>query len=450
VGRLITTSGLALVAGLAFGVADHAVARDQTDRPGAGWFSSLLSGATSGGSREQAQDASWSGDPALPVFDTAGSEWRDSFDPSSDVVTFTFDTRQATLSPETVDNIQHAIDNYRDIALRGGWGRVPGDEILRVGISHQNVQALRERLIATGDLSAHAGISNTFDTYVEAAVRRFQTRHGLVPDGIVRGDTLRALNVPVEERLEQLRINLVRVSSMAGDLGDRYVMVNIPGAEIEAVENGVVASRHTGVVGKVDRPTPLLSSRIVEVNFNPYWHVPTSIIKRDIIPQMREEPDYLTRYNIRIYNQQGEELDPRSVDWYSDEAANYLLRQDPGDQNSLGSVRINFPNQHAVYLHDTPLQNLFGTNDRFHSSGCVRVQNVRQLVTWLLEPNGDWSRAKVDAVIRSGERVDAGLRKPAGLHFVYFTAWATADGVVNFRQDIYNRDGYGDSVAADL
>lgn len=389
-------------------------------------------------------------DPSLPDIGKYSAEWSDRFDPSSSTLSFTFDTRQPTLSAETVDNIQRAIDSYMAIAARGGWQRVPDGQVLRVGLSHKNVAALRERLIASGDLRASAGVSNTFDTYVEAAVRRFQARHGLLPDGMVRDQTLVELNVPVGVRISELQTNLVRVRAMSGDLGDRYVMVNIPAAEVEAVENGTVASRHTAVVGRKDRESPLLAKKIQYISFNPYWTVPKSIIQKDIIPKMREDPEYLTRYKIRILTYQGEEIDPTAVDWNSNEAVDYMLKQDPGDQNSLGSIRINFPNEHAVYLHDTPQQTLFGQNARFHSSGCVRVQNVRQLVDWLLEPNGDWSRAKIDAVVRSGEQIDVNLRKSTPIYFAYITAWATSDGVVHFRPDIYNRDGLATPLASDI
>jgi L,D-transpeptidase YcbB len=443
VAQIKLISSVAVAAAIAIGLGGSADARDGS-RAGGGWFGSLFSGSSQEGGTREVHPVS----RPTELVDLGGSEWGHGFDPSSEAFSATFDTRQPTLSPRTADSIRNAIDDYRAIAARGGWGRVPADHVLQLGLNHPSVVALRQRLIATGDLSQHAGMSSTFDTYVDAAVRRFQARHGVLPDGVVGRETLHELNVPVEARIEQLQINLARVESTARDLGDRYIMVNIPGAEIETVQNDEVVSRHTAVVGKVDRPTPLLSSRIIEVNFNPYWHVPTSIVRRDIIPQMREDPEYLTRYNIRMYDQNGNELDPRNVDWYSEEATNYLLRQDPGDLNSLGSVRINFPNPHSVFLHDTPLQNLFGINDRLQSSGCVRIQNVRQLVTWLLEPNGDWSRAKVDAVIRSGERLDMRLRQPVSLHMTYITAWATGDGVVNFRADVYGRDGLGDASAS--
>ncbi|MEJ8573703.1 L,D-transpeptidase family protein [Microbaculum marinum] len=410
------------------------------------WWSSLTS---SGAGQPGVQRvAGRSDDAALLNFSGTRAAWSDRFDPSSDTLSFTFDSRQPTLSAQTADNIQRAIDVYMGIAARGGWVQVPGGQVLRVGLSHANVAPLRERLIATGDLNASAGVSNTFDTYVEAAVRRFQARHGLVPDGMVQNETLAELNVPVQVRVEQLRTNLVRVRSMSGDLGDRYVMVNIPAAEVEAVESGAVASRHTAVVGREDRQSPLLSKKIQYVSFNPYWTVPKSIIQKDIIPKMREDPTYLERYNIRIFTWKGEEIDPATVDWNSDEAVEYMLKQDPGDLNSLGSIRINFPNEHAVYLHDTPQQTLFGQNARFHSSGCVRVQNVRQLVDWLLEPNSDWSRAKIDAVVRSGERLDVNLKKSTPIYFTYITAWATSDGIVHFRPDIYNRDGLATPLAS--
>ncbi len=384
-----------------------------------------------------------------PSFDTGAAEWNDRFDPTSSTVDPNVDSRQPTLSPRTADAIQLAIARYQDIAARGGWGTVPGDQALRIGVKSPNVAALRQRLIASGDLHPSAGVADTFDSYVDAAVKRFQSRHGLLPDGIVGGSTLEALNVPVERRIEQLQTNLVRVQAMGGDLGERYVMVNIPAAQVEAVENGTVVQRHTAVVGKPERASPILTDRIDYISFNPYWTVPKSIIRKDIIPQMQKEPDYLTRYHIRIYDGKGNEIDPKSVDWYSDEAVSYMLRQDPGDFNSLGSVRINFPNEYSVYLHDTPQTSLFGTNDRFHSSGCVRVQNVRQLVSWLLGPNNDgWDRTKVDAAVRSGENEDITLAHRTPIYFAYITAWATDDGVVQFRPDIYNRDGLSGSAVA--
>jgi murein L,D-transpeptidase YcbB/YkuD len=197
------------------------------------------------------------------------------------------------------------------------------------------------------------------------------------------------------------------------------------------------------VVGKPDRASPEINSKIVEINFNPYWTVPVSIVRRDLIPKMQAEPDYLTKNRIRILDPRGNELTPAQINWFSEEAVNYQFKQDPGDFNSLGSIRINFPSPHGVYMHDTPLKNLFGDDFRFHSSGCVRIQNVRELVNWVLAETPGWSRHDIEAVIRSGERKDARIAKPVPLMWVYITGWATPDGIVQFREDIYNRDGLG-------
>ena len=169
--------------------------------------------------------------------------------------------------------------------------------------------------------------------------------------------------------------------------------------------------------------------------------MPVSIVRRDLIPKMQAEPDYLTRYKIRIFDPKNNELTPAQVNWFSEEAVNYRFKQDPGDHNSLGSIRINFPSAHGVYMHDTPYKNLFGEDVRFDSSGCMRIQNVRDLVNWLLSETNGLSRIEIDEVIKSGERIDAKLKPQVPLHWIYVTAWATADGVVQFRDDIYNRDG---------
>jgi murein L,D-transpeptidase YcbB/YkuD len=346
-----------------------------------------------------------------------------------------------TLAPSTVQTTELAVGKYESILSHGGWPRVPPIERLRLGNRHPSVVPLRQRLVAVGDLEANAGAGDIFDSYVEAAVRRFQARHGIGVDGVVRKETFDRLNISCAVRLSQLKTNVGRLREATRHLGKRYVMVNIPAAQIEAVEDGVVVSRHTAVVGKPDRASPELDSKIIEINFNPYWTVPVSIVRRDLIPVMQKDPDYLTNEHIRIFDMHGAELDPRQINWYSDEAVNYRFKQDPGSFNSLGSIRINFPNAHGVYMHDTPLKNLFGEDMRFHSSGCVRVQNVRELVDWLLRDTPHWSRAEIDAAIASGERIDARLAKPVPVHWVYITAWATPDGVVQFRDDIYNHDG---------
>jgi murein L,D-transpeptidase YcbB/YkuD len=348
-----------------------------------------------------------------------------------------------TLSPGTVQTTQAAIGKYEGIVAGGGWPKVPPTDRLRLGNRHPSVVPLRKRLIIAGDLERNAGASDIFDSYVEAAVRRFQARYGITIDGIVRKATFDRLNVPAEVRLTQLKLNVSRLKAATAHLPSRYVMVNIPAAQVEAVEDGIVDSRHIAIVGRPSRPSPDVNSKITEVNFNPYWTVPVSIVRRDLIPIMQKDPNYLANEHIRIFDQHHNELKASQIDWKSNDAVHYMFKQDPGSFNSLGTLRIQFPSPDGVYMHDTPEKNLFGDDMRFDSSGCVRVQNVRQLVDWLLKDTPGWSQQQINATIKSGDRIDAKLKKPVPVFWVYITAWATPDGVVQFRDDIYNKDGLG-------
>lgn len=367
-------------------------------------------------------------------------QWNDQFD-SRGTKAKNVASTLPIFAPETLTHIEQAIAHYQGIVSRGGWPVVPANKKLRMGSNDSNVAILRRRLMVSGDLSRRVGISNQLDSYVDTAVRRFQRRHGLPPDGVLGRFTYAALNIPADVRLGQLETNLVRLRSMSGFLGDRYVMVNIPAAQIEAVQFNRVAQRHTAIVGRISRQTPILNSKIYELNLNPYWTSPVSIVKKDIIPEMRKNPTYLTDSKIRVFKGDGTELAPEDIDWSSDEAAKYRFRQEPGRNNAMGSVKINFPNPHAVYMHDTPQQSLFSKLLRFESSGCVRVQNVRDLLTWLAKDTEGWSRRTIEQTIATGDRIDIKLTNPVPVYFTYITAWSTADGIHHFRDDIYRRDG---------
>jgi murein L,D-transpeptidase YcbB/YkuD len=375
------------------------------------------------------------------VIASSGAEWRDTFDTGSGGAA---DVRTSTpiLSPAIVQKLQGAIAQYTEIVSRGGWGAVPAGKPLRLGVRDPAVALLRDRLAKSGDLPPSPGVPEVFDSYVDTGVKRFQARHGIQADGVVGDTSFAALNVPANVRLAQLATNLTRLRLLTGKLpSPRFVTVNIPGASVEAVENGSVASRHIAVVGKIDRPSPLVNSRITDINFHPYWTVPASIIKKDLIPMVQKDPDYLTRFRIRIYDAKGVQLDPAKINWNSDEATRYMFRQDPFEENSLGTVKINFPSPQGVYMHDTPHKGLFIEDTRFDSSGCVRVQNIRELIVWLLRDTAGWSRDKIDAELRGNDRRDVTLKTPVPLFWIYVTAWATTDGVVNFRDDIYRLDG---------
>lgn len=366
--------------------------------------------------------------------------WGDQFDARSSVSTSPSST-QPVLSEQTFAATQRAIEHYSYLASNGGWPSVPAGSRLEIGVTAPEVEVLRRRLMISGDLSERAGVSQSFDTYVDGALKRFQARHGLPQDGVVGSHTSAALNVGADIRLGQLRTNLARLKERGDRSSGRYVMVNIPAAQIEAAENGRVVSRHTAIVGKIDRQTPELESRIHEIIVNPYWNAPESIVRRDIIPLMRENPAYLEENAIRILGPDGQEVDPMTIDWSTEEAARLRFRQDPGRINAMASVKIDFHNPYAVYMHDTPQQSLFNDIERFHSSGCVRVQNVRDLVTWLIRDTPDWDRRRFEQTIQNDNNVPVRLADPVPVHFAYISAWSTGENVVHFRDDIYAKDG---------
>ncbi len=356
-----------------------------------------------------------------------------------------------TLSRENLNAMKDAIKRYADIVERGGWKTIP-DGQLQPGSSGAAVALLRERLMLSGDLRATDDFGmGMFDGNLERAVRRFQASNGLTPTGIVDKRTIAALNVPAAARLRQLRTNLARLNEFQRGMPKRYIVVNIPAAQIEAVEDDKVASRHSGVVGKPDRQTPILRSQIHELNFNPVWHLPPTVIQKDLVPNGRamaaKGQDVLAKFGIDAYGGDGKKLDSKKIKWDGPGVAGLTYRQQPGPENPLGFVKINFHNSHSVYMHDTPSDRMFGRNFRAASSGCVRVQGIENLAAWLMEEQG-WDKQRVLAMKKSGDRLDVRLKKPMPLYFVYITAWATEDGVIQFRRDLYQRDGVGETASA--
>ncbi|MGU3465491.1 L,D-transpeptidase family protein [Methylobacterium sp. C33D] len=352
-----------------------------------------------------------------------------------------------TLTPRTFLDTLRAAERYAAFAEAGGWERLPEDLArLKPGERHPAIPALRHHLTLTGDLPADAPPNDRLDPPLVAAIAAFQARHGLPDSGILGRLTINALNVPATVRQRQLAASAARLMGSKFPFGERYVVVNIPSAAVEAVENGAVARRYVAVVGSPDKATPPVETRITDINFNPTWTVPASVVKNEIIPQMRKNPGYLAKNHIRILGPAGE-VDPTRIDWAGEKAVNYTLRQDSGFDNSLGQVRIDMPNRFAVYMHDTPAKSLFAASVRFHSHGCVRVGQVKELVGWLLQgtdgPNGpgtSWGPIEIETGIADGERRDIKLTKPIPVTFVYLTGFATPDGKAHFRDDIYNLD----------
>ncbi|MCJ2017676.1 L,D-transpeptidase family protein [Methylobacterium sp. E-065] len=352
-----------------------------------------------------------------------------------------------TLTARTFLDTLRAAERYAAFAEAGGWERMPEDLArLKPGERSPAIPALRHHLTLTGDLPADAPPSDRFDPPLVAAIAAFQGRHGLPDSGILGRLTINALNVPATVRQKQLAASAARLMGSKFPFGERYVVVNIPSAAVEAVENGTVVRRYVAVVGSPDKATPPVETRITDINFNPTWTVPASVVKNEIIPQMRKNPGYLAKNHIRILGLTGD-VDPTRIDWAGEKAVNYTLRQDSGFDNSLGQVRIDMPNRFAVYMHDTPAKSLFAASVRFHSHGCVRVGQVKELVGWLLQgtvgPNGPgstWGPIEIETGIADGERRDIKLPKPVPVSFVYLTGYATPDGKAHFRDDIYKLD----------
>jgi murein L,D-transpeptidase YcbB/YkuD len=355
------------------------------------------------------------------------------------------DTPEPILSYDTAYNVQLAIGYYEKVVAMGGWEPPTRSTFnLMVGKSSGAVVKLKRQLIIVGDMPAAERVNDDFDNATDAALRKFQVRHGVIPSGKVDEPTFYALAVSAEERLSQLRLNSMRIEHVAGTLEERYLLVNIPAASIETIDGGVVNSRHRAVVGKIDRQTPIMSSKVHQIKFNPYWTVPKSIVEKDLVRYMNDDPEYLTKFRIRVFDSSGNEVSPTIIDWSTaEDPLRYDYRQDPGGENSMGHCKIDFYNPYDVYLHDTPAKGLFAENTRFYSSGCVRVDGIATVAAWLLQGNGGWDQAAVDAMFNTEENINVPLTFQMPLHTTYVTAWANRQGTVNFRDDVYGYDAQG-------
>ncbi len=347
---------------------------------------------------------------------------------------------EAWVSPGAIDGLQQAIAFYQRIVAAGGWPTLPNKITLRPGDSDANVAILRRRLEMSGDIGP-GGDAYAFDSKLEAAVKRYQLRNGLEPTGIVYGITQRVLNVPADTRLRQLQLNLARMQELLPKLGaPRTILMNSASFELQGISGGRVEVTSRTIAGKRATPTPNVSASVQAINLLPYWHVPGTIAKAALIPAIRKDPSYLYKERIRVFSTfGGEEIDPALVNWWGPEAERYVFRQDPGPQNALGVLRFDMPNKHIVYMHDTPMKNLFGFFERAYSAGCVRTQNFLDVAEWVLAGAGGWNRAQLESAIVGGQRTTIKIPQPVPVHFIYLTAWME-NGVVQFRNDLYNRD----------
>ena len=354
----------------------------------------------------------------------------------------------------TPDNQQYralrkALTDYREQATKGGWSKVPNLK-LKPGDRNPGVGALAKRLAASGDFTGSVppdGEPAQYDTGLAEAVKRFQRRHGLTDDGLVGPPVIAEMNVPIEERIGRIQLNLERWRWLPRELGTRHILINIPEYRLEVWENGQVPVTMRVVVGKQDTPTPIFNDEMTHVIFSPYWNVPPDIAEGETLPAVLKDPGFLQRQNMEVLDASGNPVDPGAIDL--SEPKKYRFRQRPGASNSLGLVKFMFPNQYNVYLHDTPVDSLFERASRSFSHGCVRLEQPMALAEYVLKEQPEWTRERIEQAMHSGEEQHVKLKQPIPVYLGYWTARVSADGIVQFRKDVYGIDARLTTLLAD-
>ncbi len=349
----------------------------------------------------------------------------------------------AELTPEAPGYraLRDALVQYREYAARGGWPTVPADIKLKPGQVSEHVPAVARRLAATGDYAGALPVDGqpaAYTTDLQEAVKRFQRRHGLADDAVVGAAAAAEMNVSAEARVRQIELSLERWRWLPRELGDRYILVNIPEMRLDVWEHGSVGLTMRVVVGKQQTPTPIFSEQMTHLVFSPYWNVPPDIAKNETLPSVLKDSSFLDRTNMEIVDRSGNPVDAASIDLSS--PGQYRFRQRPGVSNSLGLVKFMFPNQFNVYLHDTPADSLFARASRAFSHGCVRLEQPGKLAEYVLRDQPDWTPERIGEAMQAGQERTVRLKAPLPVYIGYWTASVSADGLVQFRKDIYGSD----------
>jgi murein L,D-transpeptidase YcbB/YkuD len=341
------------------------------------------------------------------------------------------------------EQLRQSLARYREIEANGGWPEFSEGPTLKPGMVDNRVPVLARRLAVTGDLDtdAVAAADTTYAEIIEAGVRRFQKRHGIGVDGVIGPTTARVLNVPASRRVRQLEINLERARWVFDDITDDFIIVNIAGFTAYVVRDREVVWQTRVQVGSTYHKSPVFRDEMKYLVFNPTWTVPYSIATKEILPQIQSEPDYFAKRDFDVKDRNGKLVDPESIEWSELSRRNfpYTLVQRPGPNNALGRVKFMFPNEHAVYLHDTPSKSLFGRAERAFPHGCIRVENPFKFAEILLGADG-WTQDRFQEVLDSGEIKTVFLSKPMPVMLLYWTAQVDPGGDVHFYQDVYDRD----------
>jgi L,D-transpeptidase YcbB len=357
-----------------------------------------------------------------------------------------FERGLASLRPrdEAYAGLRRSLARYREIGERGGWPSVASGSVLTPGDSSERVPAVRARLAAEGFIP-HRRIADSllYDEDLAGAVYQFQRRYGIARDSALGPETRRTMNVTVEERIRQIEANMERWRWLPHGFESRYLLVNVPAFRLHAYEGGEAVMDMAVIVGEEYTATPVFADSMSFLEFYPYWHIPMSIARRDILPAAARDPGHLARNGYEIVRQWTNDAQPIPVSSLGRSQLQprnfpYRLRQRPGPTNALGKVKFMFPNEFAIYLHDTPGQQLFDRRVRTFSNGCIRVENPVALAEWVLAPNGGWDRSRIRSAMEGPtRRVD--LEQKVPIYIVYLTTYVEGDELF-FRQDIYDRD----------
>lgn len=325
---------------------------------------------------------------------------------------------------EPYRKLKEQLALYYKVTKAGGWPQIPTVKTLKTGMHSPAIPIIKKRLQLTGDMPG-ADTTQLFNDTLETAVRRFQQSLGYVPTGLVNAQLVKDMNVSAKERLAQILVNMDRMRWLPTEPTGQLIVVNIPEFILHVYEGKQKAFDMNVVVGKEGHNTVSFSGNLSTIVFSPYWNVPFSIVKKEILPKMASNPNYLASQNMEVTGSEG---------------GLPKIRQRPGDKNSLGRVKFLFPNSFNIYFHDTPAKDLFNRDKRAYSHGCIRLAEPEKMAEYLLRNNPEWAPAKIFESMNSDTATVVKLDKPVPVLITYYTAWVDEAGLLNFRDDIYKHD----------
>jgi murein L,D-transpeptidase YcbB/YkuD len=338
--------------------------------------------------------------------------------------------------------LKEQLRKYYEMGLLGGWSPLPEDlKKLEKGDSSAVVLLVKQELRMMGDLPENIN-SPAFDDQLEMAVKRFQARHGLTQDGIVGGQTLQALRVPVQDRISQIQINMERCRWVPAEINGDYLVVNIPQFQLQAYRNSEPVWNCNVIVGKANplNNTVIFNDSLEYIVFSPYWNIPQNILAKEILPKIKSDSSYLAKNNMEVVDRSGKKnID--SINWkqYRNHFP-YTIRERPGRNNSLGRIKFLFPNSYDIYMHDTPARALFARSIRTFSHGCIRLEEPAKLAGFLLGADSAWTPERIEATMAGGKETFVKLKNKVPVFITYFTSWVDNAGKINFRTDVYGHD----------